>query len=273
MQPGKVLTLDSENQERAGNTVPLPAQQSNIPVAQAYTNNHTSASGAIPDASSGNMLMLGIVMAALVGAVAAMIVIPIWVPTLGASFLGDEPKVTWYLTRASALTAFVLIWVSMASGLLISNKMARIWPGAFTAFDLHQFTSLLGLGFAAFHVIILLANPYIRYDIVGLLVPFAGDQYRPLWVTLGQIGIYLTILVTFTFYIRKQIGNRTWHLIHYLSYAAFAATLLHGVFSGTDTGNVWVNWMYWLAGISLLALTAYRVAVESKRAKQASMVS
>ena len=34
---------------------------------------------------------------------------------------------------------------------------------------------------------------------------------------LGQIGFYLSVPVTFTFYVRKQIGNHLWHGIHYLS--------------------------------------------------------
>lgn len=203
------------------------------------------------------------------GAALALITIPAWVPVLGSSLLGSDQQVFWYLSRASAIVAFVLLWFSMASGLIISNKIARVWPGAFTAFDLHQFTSLLGLGFGVFHALILLGNHFVEYSLVQILVPFAGTGYRPVWVGLGQIGIYLSILVTFTFYIRKQIGNRLWHVIHYLSYGVFALVLLHGLLSGTDSGNVWVIWMYWLCGSSLLVLTLYRLAVaRSEPARQ-----
>jgi predicted ferric reductase len=155
----------------------------------------------------------------------------------------------------------VLLWVSMVSGLMITNKMARTWPGAFTAFDLHQFTSLLGLGFAVFHMLVLLGNRFVPYDLAQLLVPFAGAGYRPLWVGIGQIALYLTVLVTFTFYVRRQIGNRLWHLIHLLSYLVFAMVLVHGLTSGTDSGNAWVLGMYWLSGISLAALMIHRMSV------------
>src|SRR6478735_3221776 len=53
--------------------------------------------------------------------------------------------------------------------------------------------------------------------------------YQPLWVALGQIGLYLCILVTFTFYIRRQLGNHLWHVIHFASYGMFAFALLHGL--------------------------------------------
>ena len=122
--------------------------------------------------------MWGALIAAFVGMVLALVMIPVWVPTLGASIVGADPKFYWYLSRASAMVAFGLLWVSMASGLIITNKMARIWPGAFTAFDLHQFTSLLGLGFAAFHALILLGNAFVPYSLVQIVVPFGNDAYR-----------------------------------------------------------------------------------------------
>src|SRR5438067_3059417 len=132
-----------------------------------------------------------LVVGAFAGAALALITIPAWLPVLGASLVGADAKVFWYLSRASAFTAFVLLWLSMASGLIISNKMARVWPGAFTAFDLHQFTSLLGLGFIGLHVLTLLGDHYIGYNFAQVLVPFADAPYRPVWVALGQVGLYL----------------------------------------------------------------------------------
>jgi predicted ferric reductase len=204
---------------------------------------------------------LPFVIAIFLGAVVALLTIPAWVPVLGGSVIGAEPKVYWYLSRATGLVGFALLWVSMASGLIISNKMARIWPGNWTAFDLHQYTSLLGPGFGVIHALVLLGNAFVPYSLVQLIVPFTNDQYRPVWVSLGQIGIYMSALVSFTFYVRKQIGNYAWRLIHYSSYIMFGLVLLHGLLSGTDSGNVWIANMYWISAISVVALTAYRVVV------------
>jgi predicted ferric reductase len=208
-----------------------------------------------------------------VGALVALLVVPAWLPALASSIAGPDPKFYWYLSRASALVAYVLLWVSMASGLLISNKMARVWPGAFTAFDLHQFTSLLGLAFALFHALILLGERYIGYSLVEILVPFAGAEYRPLWVGIGQVSFYVSVVVSFTFYVRRQIGTKAWRLIHFLSYGTFGMAILHGVLSGTDSGNPWLAWMYWLSALSLVALSAYRVAItQRKPAQRASLI-
>lgn len=220
-------------------------------------------------AESNSLPVWPFAIAAVAGAILALVIIPAWVPTIGGSLVGAEPKGYWYIARAAGLTSFVLLWVSMASGLIITNKVARVWPGAFTAFDLHQFTSLLGLGFIVVHVLVLLGNKYVPYSIMQLLVPFTSTDYRPLWVSIGQVALYIFIPVTFTFYIRKQLGNHMWHLIHLASYAVFALSLLHGLYSGTDSTNAWVQGMYWVTGASLLGLTAHRVLVKNIQPKQA----
>ena len=202
------------------------------------------------------------------GAFAASIVLPNWLPGLSQSLLGSEPKAYWYLSRASATVAYGLLWLSMALGLIITNKLARVWPGGPIAFDLHQFASLMGLAFALFHALILMGDKYINYDLAQVLVPFNSTGYKPVWVGLGQIGFYLLAIVSLSFYMRKRLGNRTWRLVHYLSFLMFALALLHGIFSGTDTTVPAIRAFYWVTGVSLLFLFVYRVLVMKFVAKK-----
>jgi hypothetical protein len=83
---------------------------------------------------------------------------------LSGSLVWDAPKGYWYLSRASAWMAFALLWLSMALGLLITNRLARVWPGGPNAFDLHQHVSLLALAFSLFHALILLGDRYVGYS-------------------------------------------------------------------------------------------------------------
>lgn len=163
----------------------------------------------------------------------------------------------WYLSRASAFAAYVLLWWSMVLGLTLTNRLARVWPGGPTVNDLHEHASLLGLVFGLLHALVLLGDSYIGYTLPQILIPFAGT-YAPLWVGLGQIGLYLMALVTMTFYMRRWIG-RAWRSIHYLSFAVFVLALLHGLFSGTDSNAAWAIWMYAGTGLSVLGLTIYRI--------------
>jgi predicted ferric reductase len=193
------------------------------------------------------------------GAMLAAVILPTWWPGLADSLLGQSPKVYWYLSRGSALVSFALLWLSMAIGLTISNRLARLWPGGPAAFDLHQYTSLLGLAFALFHALILLGDKYMSYELQQILVPFASAGYRPIWVGLGQLGIYIWAVVAFSFYVRAKTGTRAWRIIHFASFAAFALALVHGLTSGTDSSAVWAGRMYFYAGASLLFLICYRV--------------
>jgi predicted ferric reductase len=195
------------------------------------------------------LVAIGLTLAGQAGGVAALV----------TALLGQHSA--WYLSRASAFVAYVLLWWSMILGLSITNRLARLWPGGPVAADLHQHASLLGLGFALLHALILLGDSYIGYTLPQILIPFASTSYQPLWVGLGQIGLYLMALITFSFYIRRWIGARAWRTIHYLSFGLFALALLHGLFSGTDSSLPWAFWMYVSTGASVLAMTIYRIVV------------
>lgn len=180
------------------------------------------------------------------------------VPLVGASLEGAEPKAYWYLSRASGLVAFVLLWLSMALGIAISNKLARIWPGGPTAFDLHQQVGALSLAFGLFHAVILVGDRYVGYTPAQVLVPFASI-YRPTWVGLGQVGLYLLATVALTTYLRARVGYRFWRLTHYLGYAVFLLVLAHGIAAGTDAATLWAGALYWVSGSGLLFLTVHRL--------------
>ncbi|MBV9791374.1 MAG: hypothetical protein JOZ51_24470 [Chloroflexi bacterium] len=202
-----------------------------------------------------------LLMAAVFGAFAAVVALPQWLPGLSASLLGAEPKAYWYLSRSSAMVAFGLIWLSMLLGLSITSKAARLWSGGPTIFDAHQFTSLLGLAFGLFHGLILLGDAYIDYSLTQVLLPFGSGGFRPLWVGLGQLALYVLALIDFSFYVRPWIGRGAWRMIHFLSFAVFLLALAHGIGSGTDTQQPLVRAMYWFSGGSLLFVTIYRILI------------
>ncbi len=156
--------------------------------------------------------ILALMVAGSLGVLAALLVAPIWSPSLAASLMGSSPKAYWYLSRATAFAALGLLWLSMVMGLLISDKIARAWPGAQAAFSIHEYVSLLGLGFAAFHALILLGDRYIGYDLRQILLPFASEGYRPLWIGLGQLGLYFWAIISVTFYVKQRIGHKAWRL-------------------------------------------------------------
>jgi predicted ferric reductase len=222
---------------------------------------------ALPPAMALHTLALTL-FAVVIGAFAAVVILPMWLPGLSTSLLGPSPKAYWYLSRATALVAYILLWLSMTLGVLITNKLARVWPGGPTAFDLHQHASLLGLAFALFHALILMGDKYIAYTLPQVLTPFASANYKPVWVGLGQIGFYLLALVSLSFYVRAKIGARTWRLIHFLSFAVYALAIVHSVWSGTDSKVDGIRMMYWVTSSSLLFFIVFRILMARFKPKR-----
>ena len=221
------------------------------------TKNRLSASARAPFFASGSIPVL--LLAVFSGLLAAVLVLPGWLPGLAGSMAGASPTMYWALSRATAFVAMGMLWASMMLGLGITNKMARLWPGAPAAFALHEYISLLGLGFAGFHALVLLGDQFINFNLLQILFPFAAWNYHPFWVGLGQLGFYGWAFLVASFYLRRHIGQKTWRILHYLSFIVYLGAMVHGLVSGTDASQPWAQGFYWLTGGSLLFLFFYRV--------------
>jgi predicted ferric reductase len=196
-----------------------------------------------------------------VGLLVAVLLLPAWLPNMAFSLGGNAPKAYWYLSRATAFVSLSLLWLSMALGLTITNKMARLWPGAPAAFAIHEYVSLLGLAFAVFHAIVILGDHYINFTLLQLLVPFSTKDYRPFWIGMGQIAFYTWAIIAATFYIRPLIGQKSWRFLHYGSFGMYLLGIFHGIFSGTDTSTGWAQNYYWYSAGILVFLLMYRILV------------
>jgi len=188
-------------------------------------------------------------------------------PALAATAAGDAPPADhtfWYISRAAGLTAYLLLTLNVCLGLMVRTRALDWLLARWRSFDLHQFTALLALGFLALHVFSLLGDHFIGYRLDQLLIPFASP-YRPPWVALGVVALYLLIGIAGSSYLQRFISHRAWRAIHYLSFAAFLLALGHGILAGTDSGQPWAMLLYTGSGGLVAALTTSRL-MRSRRA-------
>jgi sulfoxide reductase heme-binding subunit YedZ len=181
---------------------------------------------------------------------------PVFGSSLNQLFAVDSVQLMWYITRAAGLTGYILLWLSTAWGLAVSSKIFdKLLHRAYT-YDFHQFLSLLAIGFILLHIAVLMADRYLPYTLAQVLVPFLSP-YRPIWVGVGVLAFYLTLLVTVTFYLRSRIGAKTFRTIHVLSLVAFLGAAVHGFFSGTDSPLLATQVLYAGTFLSVVFLTSY----------------
>jgi predicted ferric reductase len=168
----------------------------------------------------------------------------------------SSDQVMWYITRASGMTAYLLLWLSTAWGLAVSSKILdRLLHRAFT-YDYHQFISLLALGFVVLHVSVLLFDHFLPYTLLQALVPFLSP-YRPLWVGIGVLAFYGSLIVTVTFYLRRRIGMHAFRTIHLFSLLAYVGAALHALMAGTDSSLAATQIMYAATFLSVVFLMTY----------------
>lgn len=194
-----------------------------------------------------------------VGIVSIFLVSPLGAPlsaSLESLFALTSDQAMWYLTRAAGMITYLLLWLSTAWGLVIPSKLLGNKLSGEFSFDFHKFISLLSLGFLGLHIVVLTADKFLPFSVAQLLIPFISP-YRPIWVGIGVIAFYLTLLVTVTFYLRKQIGMKAFRYIHYSSLAAYFGAVIHAFMSGTDSSLPIVQLIYLSTVAVIIFLTVY----------------
>lgn len=164
----------------------------------------------------------------------------------------------WYLTRSSGLVAFGLAWFSVVLGLFASLKLTRAWPGPAAAVDLHEHASLLAIGFSALHALVLIGDRRYGGGILVVLLPFISTRPSAA-LELGRLGLWLLVLITLSFYVRKRIGGRAWRALHYASFLVYVLALVHALIAGTDSASLAGAVFYGGTTLVVLVLTALRL--------------
>jgi predicted ferric reductase len=193
------------------------------------------------------------------GLALSAVALPWILPGLVQSLAGTDIKAFWYFSRGLAIMGYLMLWFSVVWGLLMTTRLSRIWPGHAITADLHKFISLLALGMATLHGLILIGDKYMNMSLSQFFIPFSVQSYRPGWVGLGQIALYLLALIVISFYLRQGIGQKLWRLIHYVSFFTFFAVLVHGLAAGSDTMTPGMFFVYYFTGTAALFLTFYRI--------------
>ncbi len=149
------------------------------------------------------------------------------------------PSPLWYATRATGVTALVLLTATAVLGVAgVARFATPRWPRMVTA-QLHRNLSLLSVAFVAAHVLTTVLDTYAPVGWISAVVPFASP-YRTFWLGLGTVASDMLLAVVVTSLLRARLGYRTWRAVHWLGYACWPVALWHGLGTGTDSKLPWL---------------------------------
>lgn len=178
--------------------------------------------------------------------------------------------VLWYVTRATAVSAYIALTLSVALGMMrtIARRAHERLSGVVD--DLHQLVATLAGLFVLGHLVALALDPFLPFSVLNLLAPI-DEPYRPLAVSLGVFSLYTMVLLLFSSWLRRRLPYQLWRVIHYISFAAFVLVTAHGWLAGSDSGELWMRAVYGFATAAVLFLTLARMVVgASSKAAQVS---
>ena len=177
-------------------------------------------------------------------------------------------SVLWYTTRGAGAVSLILLTCVVVLGVLSALRVqSQSWPRFLTT-GLHRNLALMTLVFLALHIVTAVVDPFTHFGWNEILIPLAS-HYRPVWMALGIVGLYLGIAIGISTLLRKRIGYSWWRRLHVLTLGIFALAAIHGLGTGSDTQTWWALGIY-LVSIALVgSLLCRRVFFMKGKHKQA----
>ena len=165
--------------------------------------------------------------------------------------------ITWVILRAAGIGAYLMVFLSVAWGLVSTTGALGRKVSKAAGISIHQFVATCGLFLLAIHLGGLLVDSFMPFGLADLTVP-GISSYRPVATALGVLAMYAMVFVLVTSWMRKRIGTTWWRRSHLLAVPTFVLSMAHGVFAGSDTGRPWMWWIYLATGMFTVFLVVVR---------------
>ena len=173
--------------------------------------------------------------------------------------------VTWDVARVGGFAAFGLLTLSVAIGLVLKLRwQSARWPHI-TIRKLHKFITLLALIFTGIHILAIWVDPFTNFGWDEVFLPFVS-HYRPLWMALGIIALYMGIAIGISTWLRPHIGYKWWRRLHMLTLLLYTLVVVHGIATGSDTATWWGITIY-LFSVVLVGILLWKRLIKPVKAR------
>lgn len=169
-------------------------------------------------------------------------------------------QITWDVARAGGFVGYGLLTLSVALGLALSMRWQASWWPRLINSELHNFVTLLALGFTIIHVLAVWLDPFTAFGWTEIFIPFVS-HYRPIWMALGIVALYLGLALAASVWLRPRLGYEWWRRLHVLTLLVFALVTAHGLATGSDSQTFWAIADYSISALLVTALLWIRLLV------------
>jgi len=173
----------------------------------------------------------------------------------------------WYTARSAGLVSAALLAASVLWGLALSTAPRGARPRPAWRLDLHRYLGGLSVIFVAVHVLGILADSFVPFSAIQVLVPFTST-WKPLPVAIGIVALYLLLAVELTSLARQRLPRRLWRRLHFLSFPLFVMAQVHLLTAGTDAGSPLVLATVGVVDVAIVVLTTKRILQAQAAAEQ-----
>jgi DMSO/TMAO reductase YedYZ heme-binding membrane subunit len=177
--------------------------------------------------------------------------------------------ITWIVLRAAGVGAYLMLFASVAWGLIATTSIVGRRLAKPSAVAIHQFIATVAVVLLGVHIAGLLVDRFMPFGILDVLIPMHG-AFKPVAVSFGIVAMYAALVVLVSSWLRKPLGTRWWRRLHLLAVPAFGLSMVHGAFAGTDTVRPWMWWIYVASGGVILFLVLTRGLTAGLRAVRAT---
>jgi DMSO/TMAO reductase YedYZ heme-binding membrane subunit len=147
-----------------------------------------------------------------------------------------DPKLWWYVSRASGLVSWMLLALAVLWGLLLSTKALNKSTPASWLLGLHRHLGGLAVVFVLVHMGALMLDHFAPFSLRDLLIPMAST-WKPGAVAWGVAGFYLLVAIEFTSLLGRRFPKQWWRRVHMLSFPLFVVATVHLFVAGTERNN------------------------------------
>jgi len=134
----------------------------------------------------------------------------------------------WFASRAGGVVALLLLTSVVVLGAVTAADRPLPTASAGWVAGLHRYLTVGLAVLLVVHIGAAVIDTYVDLAWRSIFLPLTAG-YRRTWVAVGTVALDAVLIVGITSWLRPRLSHRVWRSLHWASYAAAAAAVVHAL--------------------------------------------